>query len=93
MSRRRKHCSAQPYLDYIGVSEKERKEWNKEEELRSKCCGAEVKELPKNTLFFWGYPVNQYCSNCHKPAKVEEKDHDEEWKNARDAYSGKREEE
>jgi len=26
---RRKHCSAQPYLDYIGVSEKERKEMRK----------------------------------------------------------------
>lgn len=32
---RRKYCSAQPYLDYIGVSMRERKEWNKELE----CIG------------------------------------------------------
>ena len=30
MGSKRKYCSAQPYLDYIGVSERERKEWNKE---------------------------------------------------------------
>lgn len=42
-------------------------------ELISKCCGAEVKELPKNTLFAWGYPINQYCSKCHKPCEVKAK--------------------
>jgi len=29
---KRKHCSAQPYLDYIGVSERERKEMNKQQD-------------------------------------------------------------
>ena len=28
---RRKYCSAQPYLDYIGVSMRQRKEWQEEE--------------------------------------------------------------
>ena len=30
---RRKYCSAQPYLDYIGVSDRERKEWAKEQAM------------------------------------------------------------
>lgn len=46
-------------------------------ELRSKCCGAEVKELPKNTLFAWGFPINQYCSKCGKPTEIEEKKEEE----------------
>ncbi len=39
----------------------------------SECCGAKVKELPKNTLFLWGMPVNQYCSKCNKPCQIEKK--------------------
>ncbi|MBA7702802.1 hypothetical protein ES703_111576 [subsurface metagenome] len=35
MGRRRKYCSAQPYLDHIGVSERERKEWSKEDEMKT----------------------------------------------------------
>ena len=42
-------------------------------ELKSKCHGAEVKELPKDTLFLWGFPINAYCSKCGKPTEVEEK--------------------
>jgi len=36
---RRKHCSAQPYLDYIGVSEKERKEMNESMEKEELLAG------------------------------------------------------
>ena len=34
---RRKYCSYQPYLDYIGVSMRERKEWGKIKEME--CIG------------------------------------------------------
>lgn len=58
---RRKHCSYQPYFDYIGVSEKERKEWNKGvrtigNKFKSKCCGADyspcfVREATKDPKY------------------------------------------
>lgn len=38
MGRKRKYCSAQPYLDYIGVSERERK-MKKNEYICDLCKG------------------------------------------------------
>lgn len=42
MGRRRKYCSAQPYLDYIGVPEKERKKGHEEEKLECAVCWREI---------------------------------------------------
>jgi len=52
---RRKHCSAQPYLDYIGVSEKERKEMNESMEKEELLAGLFLmkKRCPYST-FTWG---------------------------------------
>lgn len=64
-------------------------------ELRSRCHGAKIIEFGGVKLDELGHPMrfkDYQCTKCHKPCEVEEKDHDEEWKNARDAYSGKREE-
>ena len=36
VGRHRKFCSAQPYLDYIGVSGRERKEWAEEKMIELK---------------------------------------------------------
>lgn len=44
-------------------------------ELRSKCCGAEVYEEADNeTLYTEWYHRETYCSKCHKPTEVEEKE-------------------
>lgn len=69
-------------------------------ELKSKCCGVEcyrlIDVLVTDDDFYRAVGQDQYmlrCSACNCPIEVEEKDHDEEWKNARDEYSGVREEE
>jgi len=74
MSRRRKYCSAQPYLDYIGVSERERKEWNKEkEELECATCGRKIekdslKSRIKVTVGKTSYIPETWdiCSDCRE---------------------------
>jgi hypothetical protein len=53
MSRKRKYCSAQPYLDYIGVSERERKEWRREK----------MKEINEKLLM---EKANDVSWACHK---------------------------
>ena len=66
--------------------------------LIHKNCGGEIVV----NLGDMGQPEEGYCLKCGEmiicseqlqPTEVEEKDHDEESKNARDAYSGVREEE
>jgi len=53
MGRRRKYCSYQPYLDYIGVSERERREWNKEEEEQEKKMNLPFDKI-HDPLSSWG---------------------------------------
>jgi len=68
---RRKYCSAQPYLDYIGVPEKERRQMT---EPKSKCCGADIEirvigiEYDHDDMPI--HDVEEYCPKCNKPCTV-----------------------
>ena len=53
MGRQRKYCSYQPYLDYIGFSERERREWNKEEEEQEKKMNLPFDKI-HDPLSSWG---------------------------------------
>lgn len=61
MSRRRKYCSAQPYLDYIGVSERERKECADEFEAPIWAHGR-MRKMGLNPLSMedWSF-FKEYC--------------------------------
>ena len=53
MGRKRKYCSAQPYLDYIGVTDRERKEWaneNKEKAMDKRIDKDKLREMTPNDL-------------------------------------------